>query len=232
MSMSAILTVAGMYDYRDDVFDELVLPVPPANAEAIGLSAGQLLAAWTIDRADFIQFLCLKTMGMSLAIPDADFLKKAVGVWSRTHIHEWQLLFNTQFYRFNPLWNKDGKITETGQDARTGSGSSTNTGEMDGGNTSTTFTHGYNDGSQIHEDDNLSWTHAGKEKGTVYSDTTNTINSETEDNLSYNHTTTEQGNIGVTKSTELIDDYRKTALFSIEEYIADEFCKHFCLMLW
>ena len=231
MAMVANLSLSGVVDYRPDVFDELELPTPPISAEAIGVQADQLRATWTINKDDFIEFLCLRSMSMSLAVPDADFLKRAVGVWSRTHIHEWQLLFESLFYKYNPLWNKDGKITETGQDNATGSETETNTGNSSGSSTTTNYTHGY-DGGTVHTDDGLSWTHAAKQKGTATSEASNTRGTTNTGQTTFTHTTLEQGNIGVTKSTELINDYRKTALFSVEEYIADGFLKNFCLMIW
>ena len=219
MAMSALLTLSGMYSYRDDIFDNMVLPTPPLDAAAIGLQADQLRAAWTIDKGDLIEFICLRTMGMSLCYPDAEFLINAIGVWSRAHIHEWQLLFDSLFFKFNPLWNKDGKITETGLDEN----ESTNSASSNG--TNTDFTHGY-DGGSVHQDDGLAWSHASKNRGQT------TGEAQAAGYVQFSHETLEQGNIGVTKSTELIDDFRKTAMFSIDEYLADEFMKQFCLMLW
>lgn len=231
MAMTADLTLAGLVDYRPDVFDNLVLPSPPLDAAAIGLQADQLRAAWTIDREDFINYLCFRSMGMCIAVPDAEFFKAAVGVWSRTHIHEWQMMFDSVFFKYNPLWNKDGKVTETGTDEHEGEETETNEGESDGNNVNTGYTHGY-DGGTTHVDDELDWTHSDKQTGKVHAETQNTRTNNNNNTLEFEHVTLEQGNIGVTKSTELIDDFRKTAMFSIEDMIADEFQKNFLLMVW
>ena len=219
MAMSALLTLSAMYSYKSDLFDNLVLPTPPIDPSAIGLEVGQLRTAWTINKEDLIDFICLRTMGMSLCYPDGDFMKNAIGVWSRAHIHEWQRLFDTLFYKYNPLWNKDGKITESGQDDTSSDNSATSNG------TNTDYTHGY-DGGTVHTDDGLAWSHASKNKGNTTGEA-HSIGS-----VEYSHTTVEQGNIGVTKTSELISEERKIALFSIDEYLADEFMKQFCLMLW
>ena len=244
--MEARLTVAGMTNYKPDLFDNLVLPTPPTNAAAIGLQSDQLRAAWTISKDDFVEFLCLRTAGMSIAIPDYNWLKTSIGVWSGAHIHEWQRMFDTLFYKYNPLWNKDGKVTETDAVTRSATNSTHDTGTSSGAGRNTGYTHGYDGGATAADDydkkvaptgttpgnDGLSWTNADKNVSvqTATSSATRTGTDAVAENRT--HTTTEQGNIGVTMSQELIAKERELALFSIEEYIADEFKKQFCLMIW
>lgn len=251
MSMIANLTLAGLVDYRPDVFDNMVLPTPPLVAETIGLIPEQLRAAWTIDKEEFVNFLCLRTMSMSLAMPDADFFKKAVEMWSKAHIHEWQRLFDTLFFKYDPLWNKDFTIAETVNDTNRKTDShSTTSNQTDnesantsvaGNNTITGFTHGY-DGGATHSDDNLTWTHSDKTKGSSTTSTTgqraNTISGTEQKTITSNESDamqrvqTEKGNIGITMVQDMIEKERQLALFSIDEYIADEFTKNFMLMMW
>lgn len=232
MSMIATLTLSGLVDYRPDVFDNLVLPTPPIYAADIGLLPDQLRQAWTINKSDFIDFLCLRTMSMSLAVPDADFFKKAVEVWSKAHIHEWQRLFETLFYKYNPLWNKDFKLTEAIEDENTKRENETNGNLVAGNNTVTGYTHGYNDGGSVHEDDGLAWTHSDKTKGTNSVNTSGTRTNNSTGTGTRDRTVTEQGNIGVTMVQDMVEKERELALFSLEEYLADEFCKNFMLMIW
>ncbi len=231
MAMIANLTIWGIVNYRPDVFDNLQLPTPPIDASAIGLEADQLRAAWTINKEDFLNFLCLQCMSMSVAVPDADFLKAAIGTWSSAHIHEWQRLFDTCFYKYNPIWNKDGIITEWGTDSNNTSENESINNSSNGQNTNTGFTHAY-DGGVTHTDDNLTWTHADKTKGDMTAQTAQQRNRQNADTANFSHTTTEKGNIGVTMTQQMIDEERRISLFSIEEYIADEFKKNFCLMIW
>lgn len=223
--MQARLTIAGLNEYRSDLFDNLELPVPPVNAAAIGLQADQLRAAWTIDKTDFINFLCLETMGMSVAYPDADFMKLAIGTWSRSHIHEWQRMFDTLFYKYNPLWNKDGKVTESGTDTHAQTETDTGTGSGTGSSTTTGNTHGYNATDPV-------WTPSDQTQSSSESETETSSTHTDNGTNTFSHTRLEQGNIGVTMSQELIEREREMAKFSIEEYIANEFKKTFCLMIW
>lgn len=224
--MEARLTIAALNQYSPDLFDDLELPTPPINAAAIGLQADQLRAAWTIDKTDFINFLCLETMGMSVAYPDAAFMKLAIGTWSRSHIHEWQRIFDTLFYKYNALWNKDGVISETGTDTHAQNESNTSASTGTGSTTSTGSTHGYNTTSPD------IWTPSDKTESQASSGT-QIANTHT-DNVTDTHSNrrVEQGNIGVTMSQEMIQKERDLAMFSIESYIANEFKKTFCLMIW
>ena len=216
------------------LFDELVLPEPPINPGAIGLEVGQLRAAWTIDKPDLIDFLCLKTMGMCLAYPDAEFMRKAIGTWSRSHIHEWQRLFDTLFYKYNPLWNKDGTISESGWDHAQDNGHGNSSGSAGSAGTATDFVHGY-DGGVVDSGeggDGLTWSHSDKTKTTGSNNYSNQYGTSDVTQSSFDHTTTERGNIGVTKTSELIQAEREVALYNFDEYIADEFMKMFCLQVW
>ena len=213
------------------LFDELVLPEPPINPGAIGLEVGQLRAAWTIDKPDLIDFLCLKTIGMCLAYPDAEFMRKAIGTWSRSHIHEWQRLFDTLFYKYNPLWNKDGKTAENGLDTNNQSVQEYSAGTGSYNSKGTGYTHGY-DGGTVHTDDGLTWSHAEKAVDQNSSTSSGNRTNTTTGTLNRAITRSETGNIGVTMSQELIAKEREIAMFSIDEYIADAFKKQFCLMLW
>ena len=227
--MEARLTLAGIVAYRPDLFDNMVLPEPPENASAIGLQADQLRAAWTISKPDLVEFICLETMSMSLAFPDADFLKNAIGTWSKAHIHEWQRMFDTLFFKYNPLWNKDGRTVESGTDTHNQLRSESGTG---GGNVIagvTDHVHGYNQPSS--ESEPL-WSPSEKSDTTSSTATTTTMNISDSVTDGFTHTTTEQGNIGVTMSQELITKERELAMFCIDEFIADAFKKQFCIMIW
>lgn len=232
MSMTATLTLSGLVEYRPDVMDNLELPSPPLSAPDIGLLPEQLRAPWVIEREDFINFLCFRTMSMSLAVPDADFFKLAVGVWSRAHIHEWQRMFDTLFYKYDPLWNKDYTLTETIEDENEKNDTEDSDSTITGNNTVTGFTHGYNDGGTTHADDGLAWTHADKTKGSNSLSNIGSRSGQSSGTASRDRTVTEKGNIGVSMVQDMIEKERKLALLSIEEYIADEFCKQFMLMLW
>lgn len=228
MAISAILTTAGLYNYRNDLFDNLLIPAPPTVPALIGLQADQLRAAWTINRSDLADYICLKAAGLSLVYPDADFMKQAISVWSKAHSHEWQRLFDTLFYKYNPMWNKDGKIQEDGRDSPDITTTYNKSYPKRDAGTTTMYTHGYDAVSN----NTVNWAPADKiehdnsitegETGTTR-DAGTTITSLTR---------TEQGNIGVTSTQELISQERDLAMWSFDDYIANEYIKEFCVMVY
>lgn len=221
MGMDARLTLSGMLQYDPDLFHDMLIPSPPdpENPGLIGLDVGQLRASWTIVKDDLVNYLQLRTMSMSLAVPDPGYLKNAIHTWSVASIHSWQRIFDTLFFKYNPIWNKDGKYVGHSEGTNTGTGSTTR------------FTHGYDNNipaapapaaveEEEEEDDNLSWVHSDKaESGSV-------INAVMDDDH------TERGNIGVTTTQQMIKEEREIAMVNIYDIIADSFIKYFCIALY
>lgn len=88
--MQARLSILGMYEYNGTIFDELVLP---ENLHE--------------SREDFIYNLLLRVADFGCIYPNPEFLKKAIGTWSRQEVANWSWLFETQNYEYNPIWNVD-----------------------------------------------------------------------------------------------------------------------------
>lgn len=237
MSVPAILTLRGMVSYKPDLFDLLVLPTAP-DANELGVESTQVRAAWTINKADFVDFLCFYTEGMSLAIPDYPYLKKAIGTWSNAHLHEWQRMFDTLFYKYNPLWNKDFKITEHEETRNDKDVTGRYQNESVNNAKATDYTNGYDGGTSTEQDPMMSdphsikWTHSDASIGHNTGLLTNTHSDTTDDDTDRDLMRTEKGNIGVTMVQDMIAQERELALYSIEEYLAERFKENFCLMLW
>ena len=230
MGMSARLTLAGMKTYYPSLFEGMVLPTPPIDAAAIGLEAGQLRTAWTIDKNNLVDYICLETMSQSLVYPDAPFMANAIAVWSAVKLPEWQRLFDTLFFKYNPLWNKDGRITDSGRNTRLQADQQADTIHVQVTNKDTKYTHGYDSGQTTIE--GLTWNHSDLDM--TLNQANNTLsrayNSSNTDTLS--NTRTETGNIGVTMSQELINKEREIAMFNIYDVITKDFKDKFCLMIW
>ena len=229
MTMSARLTLRGMLNYKPDLFENLQLPHVPTYDE-MGVTEQQIAQTWTINKNDFVDFLCFECESMSLVIPDYVYLKKAIGTWSGAHVHEWQQLFNTLFYKYNPMWNKDSKTTETEAISKDADNNETTGGNLIGNQTSTGFTHGYDGGTT--QADGYPWTNADKTVGTNSASSTGTRRNQIDEDELRSKTVIEQGNIGVTQVQDMLKAQREVAMFSIEELIAQEFKKRFCVMLW
>lgn len=205
MAMDARLTLSGMLSYNPDLFRDMMIPTPPEVPADIGLDVGQLRAAWTIQKDDLVNFLQMRTMSMSLMIPDDSYLQNAIHTWSVAYIHSWQRMFDTLFFKYNPIWNKDG--TYHGE----------STGGSNGTGTTTRYTHAYDNNIQATDPN---WIHSDK------------ADSESEIESTMEEDRTERGNIGVTTTQQMIKEEREMALFSIYDTIADSFIKYFCIALY
>lgn len=118
MSMYKI-SLLGLYNYDNSLFDELQIPVyhipqdPPTNVFL--LSKDTLIAMILEKSADF-----------PALYPDWDFMKFMIGVWSKNCAYMMQTLYDTLNYKFNPIENYDRKSTITRKGTNTGNGSTTN----------------------------------------------------------------------------------------------------------
>lgn len=202
--MLSQISILGLYALNNTIFDKMIVPAD--------LDAETVRDAILQDSAE-----------MNLIYPDADFMKLSIELWSKRRIHSWERMVTAIYEEYNPLWNKDGTITETRQRA----GKASESGNVsDSSNSSTEDIHAVQGYNTAH------WQNAEKDIGesSVKSNTDSTRNrdeSETE-----TVTRTEGGNIGVTMSQAMLQaeiDIRKTDIYHI---IAEEFKERFCLMVY
>lgn len=120
--MSAWLSITGLYAYQDDIFDLMQLP----TVEDLHDRDRLIDPIEPIDREDLIDNILFELAELGLVYADGDMLKYQIGLWSRINKRIWADLWETLLYKYNPIWNKDGKVTEERE--RTGSGTETASG--------------------------------------------------------------------------------------------------------
>lgn len=113
MPLRATVTPLSLYMLDNSVFDGLQLPTMPTNPTDY---PDLYVQGFALDRDVLVNNILMETGEMDCIYPDPDFFKFAVTQWSKKELHVWQALYNTLFYKYNPLWNKDGTIKETAQD--------------------------------------------------------------------------------------------------------------------
>lgn len=199
----AILSILTLYNYDSTIFDNLVIP----TGADIVQDGSKVPNPWIPDRQALIDYICFKAAELEVVYADPDVLKEMIGVWSKVRNRSWIQLYNTLLYSYNPIWNKDGVITENRQQ---------NTGNA--GSNSGTLEH------QVTGYDSTSYSPSTKDISSgSYSDT---------GNLTEGITRKEQGNIGITSTQELIQKERELAEFNLYEQICREFRNEFCLLLY
>lgn len=94
--MRATLSLMGMYEYDHTILDFFHYP-----------------DKWeTVDKDVFVNKLLLDTAELEILYPDADIFKTAIKYWSAAEVQNWNKLYDTTVLKYNPIWNKDGTVTE------------------------------------------------------------------------------------------------------------------------
>lgn len=203
-----LLSIMGLYEYDDNLFQGLQVPVG-------------------LDRSAVINEILMQCAELEVIYPDIHYMKLAIQTWSIANQYTWQKLYDTMVVVYNPLWNVDANITDTitGSEQRdidrTGSGSNNETINI----TDTDAVKGFNSDTWA---ENHKSTHAGTDNTALSS--SEVIN----DDVARTETRTQRrtGNIGVTSSQSLLQAEREIAEFNMISYIAQSFKQRFCLLIY
>lgn len=223
----SLLTVEGLYNYDNTLFDNF--NVPDGLVKQIAIDA-----------------ILMRTKELEILYPDFTYMKNRIAIWSNKYQINWKKLYDTTVLEYNPIENYDRMENwtytddETSTSARdntrntTNSVKSTSTNEiMNSVNVTdqnTAFNAGLADhAKQITDGDTT-------ENGTI----TNTETGKDTENESVNngrtgtHTRTGRahGNIGVTTSQQMIQSERDLVVFNLYDVIAESFIENFCLMVY
>lgn len=105
----ALMTVEGLYNYKDTLFNEFNVPDG-------------------MDKQIAIDTICMRSREMEVLYPNLEFFALRIGMWSRKHQYNWKKLYDTTLLEYNPIENYDRM--EEWNDTDTESGSSTVTNEI------------------------------------------------------------------------------------------------------
>ena len=219
--MRAVIDLMAIYNYDNSVLDLLSLPA-------------------AVDRDILIDNLLMESAEMEVLYPDSVVLKNAIGRWSSKNLHVWEELYDTTQYEYNPIWNKDGTITELETRDLKGSDHTTdNTDRKDDLKDKETrnladenlhSVYGFNSNTAAPESkDEGKYTGTDTFDHTGTQDIDRTFDKATTDTGTIKHERTEQGNIGLTSTQALIEEQRKVVEFNIMDVIIKDFIQRFCL---
>lgn len=211
----ALMTVEGLYNYKDTLFNEFNVPDG-------------------MDKQIAIDTICMRSREMEVLYPNLEFFAMRIGMWSRKHQYNWKKLYDTTLLEYNPIENYDRMEDWTDTDAETGTNSRNNdikntvSNETTNSGTVTEQNTAFNAGLADH----------AKEISDGYT-ITNGSGSTTENesgtskrDLTHKRTGRAHGNIGVTTSQQMIQSEREVAMFNIYDIIAESFVENFCLMVY
>lgn len=223
----SLLTVEGLYNYDNTLFDGF--NVPEGLVKQIAIDA-----------------ILMRTRELEILYPDFTYLKNRITIWSNKYQINWKKLYDTTVLEYNPIENYDrmedwtDTDDETSTSARDNTRNTTNTVKSTSTNEimnsvnvtdqNTAFNAGLADhAKQITDGDTT-------ENGSI----TNTETGKDTENENVNggrtgrHTKTGRahGNIGVTTSQQMIQSERDLVVFNLYDVIAESFIENFCLMVY
>ena len=133
---------------------------------------------------------------------DPDYMQASIINWSSMMLPSWKKINEALTAKYNPIWNKDGMIRET-----------YNYGAISTSGNSTDKVAGFNSDTTHNREQTES---AARQES--HTDTTERI---------------EQGNIGVTESSAMVrHEVELRREFNIYKIIAEDFKRHYCLMVY
>ena len=223
----SLLTVEGLYNYDNTLFDGF--NVPMGLVKQIAIDA-----------------ILMRTRELEILYPDFTYMKNRITIWSNKYQINWKKLYDTTVLEYNPIENYDrmedwtDTDDETSTSARDNTRNTTNTVKSTSTNEvmnsvnvtdqNTAFNAGLADhAKQITDGDTT-------ENGSI----TNTETGKDTENENVNggrtgrHTRTGRahGNIGVTTSQQMIQSERDLVVFNLYDVIAESFIENFCLMVY
>ena len=212
-----MLTIMGMYEYDNTIFNSLVLPEG-------------------LDRNTAIDEIIMECAELECLYPSIPFLKKAVGIWSATMQSSFARVWSAVNLEYNPIENYDRQENETttgtrqhsGQDVTSGSNSDTRT-ISDNGSVQNKIA-GF-DASALVDHDSGTSSRSGTDSTTGTDRTELTHGEKIAD--AGTRTSRIHGNIGVTTSQQMLEsELDLVPKLNFYRYLAEEFKRRFCILVY
>lgn len=115
----ATMSLLGLYNYDKSLLDGLIESLP----NRYGIPSGYTDSYYTdvvIDPQTVVENLLVECAEFEILHSDFNALKRIIKIWSAKEKLVWQKMYNTICYKYNPIWNKDGKSVWTEQQSATG----------------------------------------------------------------------------------------------------------------
>lgn len=115
----ATLSLLGLYNYDESLLDGLIESLP----NRCGIPSGYADSYYTdviVDPRTVVENLLVECAEFEILYSDFNALKRIIKIWSAKEKLVWQKMYNTICYKYNPIWNKDGKSVWTERQSATG----------------------------------------------------------------------------------------------------------------
>ena len=240
MSRGSKISVLGLYNYDNTIFDTMVFPT-----------------RFTEDNKDTVKNnILLECAELEILFPDSSTLKNMIGLWSKLNFSVWERIYNASLLEYNPIENYNRVEVETIQDDKTEthSGNDTNRSSgMDsttnsGSNTQTNSGTDIETNKQTAYDSNNQYVHdtSDLQHGHIVSDIScggSSITYGKQDTYTHGEvvvhdgditrTNNTSGNIGVTTSQQMLEqEIDISSKLNVMQMIVDSFKERFCILVY
>lgn len=200
--MKSFLSVMGMYQYDNTLFNSFALP---SSMETM--------------KESIINAICLETQELEVLYPSVPTLQFAIGVWCNAMLPIWKKLYATTQLDYNPIENYNRTETVSENEKRNDDLSSSTESNSNSENINQNVAFNNQDFSN-------------HEKNMLNTDNQITGSETNKYNTDRNVTTKTSGNIGVTTSQQMIEQERQVSEYNITQVIVNDFKQRFCLMIY
>lgn len=210
--MPAKITLIGMYNFDNTLFDELTFP------------AG-------IDRDLAINRILEKSEEFELVYADFDYLKDRIGIWGKLWERTFSKWYEALNIKYDPLYNYDRfeeyeDTKNNGFNNQSTSNSSTET-SSDSSSDVTNKVSAYDDSDFTNKEHET----AGAETSQNGVGHANSKSSGSSDET-IKHKAHLYGNIGVTTSVQMLREQLEVVEWNLYEHISDIFIDEFCILVY
>lgn len=206
--MKSKLSIIGLYEHDDTIFNGLQLPAQ-------------------MSRNVLIDYIYMECSDLEVMYPEPDVMKKLISSWSIARLHSWERLYDSTVQEYNMLHNYDRyeEWTDNSNTDNNVSASNSRNGRSDT-NTSTVISKpGYNtavvvdtERSRVDSDSNVTESQSAT---TTAKDVSLAL-----------HKGHMYGNIGVTTAAQMIQGEREIDLYDVYMAITQEFKEKFCVLVY
>lgn len=206
------ITLYSFYNWDNTLFDNLTLPEG-------------------IDKDKLIDNILLESGERSVIYSDPEFLKAAIGIWSRTYQETFERWIRALSIEYDPLENYDRREEWTDDSTHSGSTQTSTTDSQTTGQTSS----GTETGSRVAYPDNA-WHDTQKtvDSGSLNINVSGTGSGTGTESAtdSAEHEGRVHGNIGVTTSQQMLSSELELGYWNIICKITDLFIENFIIMIY
>lgn len=227
--MEAKLSILGLYNYQNEVFDGLNVPDG-------------------LDRQTLIEYIMMECADLALLYPQMPLMQTLIAAWSKSRLHSWERLYQSTVQNYNMIHNYDryedwtdsgtktGSRTEntTGVENITANGNSSASGST--GETTETSKPGYNVATDPVTTEIVERAGTAENYGNSHSSgkTSKEEQGDTqeEEQTSGKHSGHLYGNIGTVTAAAMLTAERELYKWDVYGAIAQEFKERFCVMVY